>query len=120
MKRATYAQLEERISYLSQQEGLLLRAMNALVNHETEFPVSFFAKAVVPDEPGRYTFRFFDQDSPAGEKVIVTYCTAGQKDYSTVYDVDQQREWIQRDPGGVWSRVFYHALANRKPRKVAA
>jgi hypothetical protein len=96
------------------------RALIAVLNHETELPVSFFAKDVVPDKPGRYTFRFFDWDSPDCEKVIVTYALAGQKDYLSVYDLDQQRGWIHNNPGTVWAKIVYHALANRKRRTVAA
>lgn len=111
--------LEAENRRLSNEHTLLARALQVVMNHETEFPVSFFAKEVQPDEPGRYTFRFFDSDSPAGERVIVTYVTAGQKDYHVVYEVDQQQEYMRRNPSAIWSRIFWHALANRK-RKVAA
>jgi hypothetical protein len=116
MKQKSRPDLEADVRLLSQQNTALARALNAVLNHRTDFPVSFFVKAAVPGELGRYTFRFFDPESPAGERVIATYHYPGQDDYSVVYDVDEQREYANRNPSSIWGRVFYYALSNRKRR----
>lgn len=119
MRKPSREQLEADLLRTKIENTVLSRALNAVLNNDTELPVSFFAKDIQPDEPGRYTFRFFDPDSPSGERVIVTYSLAGQKDHSAVYDLDSQRAWAQQNPGAVWSRIFYHALANRRRREGA-
>lgn len=119
MKKPSYAQIEADLLYQRKQNYLLARGLNALRNGETEFPVAFMAKAVVADEPGRYSFRFFDAGSPAGDKAMVTYSMAGQKDSTVVYDADEQRAWAGQYPGAVWARIFTHALHRRQPREKA-
>lgn len=120
MSKIKHADLEAEIRRLSNQNAVLHRALNAVLNQELESAVSFRAKNVVPDEPGRYTFRFFDQDSPSGGRVIVTYATPGQQDYSVVYSVDEQRDIIRRDPSCAWSRIFCYAMTHRRRKSTAS
>ena len=120
MSKPMRADLESENRRLCNQNTALHRALNVVLNHEMESSVSFRAKHVVPDEPGRYTFRFFDQDSPSGGRVIVTYATPGQQDHSVVYSVEEQRDIIRRDASCAWSRIFCYAMTNRRQKSVAS
>jgi len=119
MPKPSRADLESQVRTLDRQGHLMARGINALVNHETEFPVSLFVRQVAPDEKGRYTFRFFDADSPDCLKAIVTYSYPGQKDHTAVMDMDEQKSRMYHDPAGIWTKVLQYALEHRRVRKAA-
>lgn len=99
-----------KASYFSSQA-----ALDAVLNRETEFPIRLKPSDIGIAEASKYTFRFVPRKFST--LVIATFSTLGQRDSSTVYDLDQQTEYCARNPGSEWARIFAAALHARQMKK---
>lgn len=116
MRKPSKTVPREELEALKEQYFRAQGALDAVLNHETEFPVRIKASELGGiKEASKYTFRFIPKTYST--LVIATFSTIGQRDSSTVYDLDQQDEYCRRNPTAIWARIWSAAIHARQMKQ---